>query len=389
MMHSDQVTLLVGSDDGVALNPIRTLRSRLPRISPLFVTIVVAPTFLASIYFGAVASDVYISESHFSVRSPDRQEAPGLGALLKGAGFSRSLDDTYTVHDFMHSRDALDGLAAQMQLSEVFGSKKIDVINRFNGVGLDGSKEALYRYFQSRISLNLDTSSSITTLRVSAYTAADSYRINSLLLEMGEQLVNSINERGRQDMVRFATQEVERAQQAVQVAGKALSTFRDQKGVFDPERQSALQLQGIAKLQEELFAARTQLNQLRAVSPQNPQVPVLEHRVNEIGAEMKAQMATVAGGDASLTSKTAQYEQLTLVRTLADKQLAAAVASLELAQNEAHRKQLYLERIVQPNKPDVAVEPRRLRGVLTTFVLGLIVWAITTLLIAGVREHHQ
>ena len=65
------------------------------------------------------------------------------------------------------------------------------------------------------------------------------------------------------------------------------------------------------------------------------------------------------------------------------------MTSLEQARNEAQRKQLYLERIVQPSLPDVAVEPRRLRGVAATFLLGLVAWGILSMLIAGVREHQD
>jgi capsular polysaccharide transport system permease protein len=369
--------------------PSRMSRLRLPRLNRLFTLVVLLPTALSIVYFGLVASDVYISESHFSVRSSERQSAPGLGDLLKGAGFARSLDDTYTVHDFMHSRDALNSLDSKIPLIRAYGGHNVDIFNRFNGAGFDGSREALYRYFQSRVNLDLDSASSISTLRVSAFSADEAYRINSLLLEMGEQLVNELNERARQDMVRFATEEVGRAEQAVMKAGVALTSFRDQKGVFDPERQSMLQMQGIAKLQEELFATNAQLSQLRSVSPQNPQVPVLERRAAQIQTEINSQMAGVAGGKASLNSKSAEYERLSLARVLSDKQLAAAVASLEVATNEAHRKQLYLERIVQPNKPDTAIEPRRARGVLATFLLGLVCWGVLTLLLAGVREHRH
>jgi capsular polysaccharide transport system permease protein len=46
-----------------------------------------------------------------------------------------------------------------------------------------------------------------------------------------------------------------------------------------------------------------------------------------------------------------------------------------------------LERIVQPSRPDTALEPRRVRGVLATLGLGLIVWGVLTMLVAGVKEH--
>jgi capsular polysaccharide transport system permease protein len=98
-------------------------------------------------------------------------------------------------------------------------------------------------------------------------------------------------------------------------------------------------------------------------------------------------MRKVMGAGGSLTSHASEYERLALERTFADKQLASALASLELARNEAQKKQLYLERIVQPNLPDHAVEPRRVRAVIVTIALALVAWGILALLIASIREH--
>lgn len=363
------------------------LKKRFTKINRLFFITVLLPTFLSIIYFGLIAADVYISESRFVVRSPDRQVATGLGALLKSTGFSRSQDDSYTVQDVMRSRDALQIINAQLPLDEAFGKPNGDILSRFNSLGLDGSQEALYRYYQKRISIDLDSSSSISTLKVNAFKAEDAYRINSLLLELAEKLVNQLNQRGREDMIRFAMSEVESAEQKSKAANLALADYRNQQGIFDPERQSAMQLQLVSKLQDELIAAHTQLEQVRVFTPENPQIPVLQKRVLTLQSEINKQMAKVAGGNTSLTKKSAEYERLMLERGFAEKQLAAALASLEQARNDAQRKQLYLERIVQPNKPDVAVEPRRLRAILTTFALGLVCWGILAILIAGIREH--
>jgi capsular polysaccharide transport system permease protein len=368
---------------------MRRLKGRFARINWLFSAVVVAPTILATVYFGLIASDVYISESRFVVRSPQRQAPTGLGALLQGAGFSRSQDDTYSVHDFMLSRDALRKLDDQLALGKSFGSRDIDLLSRFNFLRLDDSFEALYRYYQKRVGIDLDSASSISVLRVNAFTAADSYRMNERLLEMGEQLINTLNERGRQDMIRFAASEVEAAEQKAKTAALVLSSYRNNNSVFDPERQSALQLQQVSKLQDELIATKTQLVQVRTFTSENPQIPALQKRVDTLQSEIDAQMAKVTGGAASLTNKAAEYERLALDRAFADKQLAAALASLEQARNDAQRKQLYLERIVQPNTPDIAIEPRRFRAILSTLALGLIAWGILSVLVAGIREHHD
>jgi capsular polysaccharide transport system permease protein len=369
----------------------QSIKQRLSRINRVFVLSVVLPTLLAIIYYGLIASDVYISESCFVIRSSKSPQPSGstLGGLLQSAGLSHSLDDTYTVKDFLLSRDALSQLEEHLGLSRHFSSSEVDRFSRFGGLDWDTSFEALYKYCQKKFVIELEATSSILTLDVRAFSAEDAYQINAMLLDLGEALVNKLNERARQDMIGFAAAEVAKAEAQVKAAALALSSYRTKKGVFDPPRQSSIQLQGVSKLQDELIATKTLLVQVRTVTRDNPQIPVLQKRIETLQGAIEAETGKVAGAELSLSKKTPEYERLVLEQTFTDKQLTATLASLELARNEAQRKQLYLVRIVQPHKPDVAVEPRRLRMVLAIFALGIIVWGVLNILIAGVREHYD
>lgn len=351
----------------------------------LFWLTVVLPTLAAIVYFGVISADVYISESRFVVRSPERQTASPLGMLLKGTGFTRSQDDSYTVQDFILSRDALRALDEKLNLRAAFN--KGDVFSRFPGLDWDNSFENMHRYYQRTVGVQLDPVSSIATVTVRAFSANEAQQINQRLLEMGEALVNQLNERGRQDMIRFATNEVAEAEKKAKLAALTLARYRNEKGVIDPEKQSAIPLQQVAKLQDELIAAKSQLAQLQLLTKENPQIPVLKKRIQMLETEIELESARVAGGGRSLASKAAEFQRLALEKEFADKQLASALASLEQARNEAQRQQLYLERIAQPSLPDAAMEPRRLRAILAVFVLGLIAWGVLSMLIASIKEH--
>lgn len=374
------------------LNPIATKLNR-GRIRQswaahrLFWLTVALPTFLAAVYFGLIASDIYISEARFLVRSPERQTASPLGMLLKGSGFTRSQDDSYTVQDFILSRDALRALDKKLGLRHAFGQG--DIISRFPGLDWDGSFENLHRYYQKMVGVQLDSVSSIATVTIRAFSAEDAQRMNQALLEMSETLVNQLNERGRQDMIRFAANEVAEAEKKAKLAALTLARYRNEKGVIDPEKQSAIPLQQIAKLQDELIATKSQLAQLQMLTKDNPQIPVLKKRIQMLETEIELESGRVAGGGRSLASKAAEFQRLALEKEFADKQLASALASLEQARNEAQRQQLYLERIAHPSLPDAAMEPRRLRAILAVFVLGLIAWGVLSMLIAGIKEHQD
>ncbi|MBY8609069.1 hypothetical protein K7N18_30035 [Burkholderia arboris] len=365
------------------------LGARIKKINRLFAATVILPTAIATLYFGLIASDVYVSESRFVVRSASRQTQTSMvSALLQGTTFGKAQDDTYSVIDYIQSRDALRELNQHNYIVDAY-SQHGDFVSRFHS-WLDNSFESLWKYYgQHVVTVDSDSASAITTLQVRAYTAQDAARINSTLLDISEHLVNRMNERAATDTVQFAQAQVDLATAKAKDAAAAMATYRNSHTVFDPDKQSALQLQQVTLLQNQMLAARTQLLQLLAISPQNPQIPVLKTNIAALETQIKDATSNVAGGKGSLSDKAAAYARLQLDSQFADKQLGSAMSALESARAEAQRKQLYLERLVQPNTPDVAIEPKRLKRIFEVFALGMIVWGVLSLLLAGMREHHD
>lgn len=382
-------TRISGADSygplGIGGNVMRRLKS----LGPLFWITVVIPTTIAILYFGLFASDVYISESRFVVRSPDKPATTGLGVLLKSTGFTNGGDEIFAAQDYVASRDALTALNRGGSFEKAYSAADISTFDRFNSLGTGDTFEDLYKYYRKKVNVDHDTTSSITTLSVRAYTPQDAQRFNTQLLEMAEATVNKLNTRGRQDLIRFAQIEVDEAKQKAREAASALAIYRNREGVVDPEKQAAVQLQMISKIQDELIATRSQLRQLRNFAEQNPQIPVLETKADDLKAQIDEELGKVAGDRKSLSSTAAQYQRLALEAQFADKNLAGALASLQEARNEAQRKQAYVERIVEPNMPDDALEPRRLRGVFATWALGLLAWGVLSILMVGIREHRD
>ncbi len=365
------------------------LKRLLRRLDTVFVVTVLIPSLVALVYFGLVASDVYMSESRFVVRSPHRSVPTGLGALLQGTALSRSQDDTYSVHDYIRSRDALRELDEALNVRQAYGRDDIDLLSRFPGLSRETGFEAFHEYYQKHVDISYDTASAISVLQVRAHSAEQAKAINDRLLTMGERLVNNLNARSRQDLIEVAAREVQEAEDKAKVASLALSAFRAKGAVFDPTGQSALQLQTVARLQDELITTEAQLAQLRRLAPDNSQVSVLANRAQSLRQVIAQETGKVTGAKSSLNAQSPIYDRLLLEKTFAERQLGSTLASLESARSEAQRKQIYLERLVQPNLPDMALEPRRIRGVLTVFVLGLMAWGVISLILASVREHRD
>ncbi len=288
----------------------------------LFFYIVVLPTFLAILYFWPIASDVYISESRFVVRSPQSQ-APemGIGGALAAMGMSKAGQDGFIVVNYVNSMDAMMEINKTIPLLKLFTSHEIDVFNRFASFYWNQSYERLLLYFNKHVEILFDPLSSIAILSVRAYTSESAHAINLQLLEKSEALVNRMSNKARQDLIDFASFEVATARANLEKADIALIKFRNENST----------------------------------------------------------------GNAIFIAK---FQQLQLERDTAEKQLGTAIAALEQARIDAQRKRLYIERIVDPNVPDYPIEPKRWYGILTTFLLSLIVWGVVRMVIAGVREHH-
>lgn len=367
-----------------------SLRRRLPGwMSPLFLVTVFVPTLLAIFYYGLIASDVYVSESRYIVRTQGKQMQSGLASLLVGSdGGSLSGNAQTALAEYALSRDAMAALNEKGQLSQAFSRPEIDMFSGISPLGGEVTNEDLFKYFTKHVALGQESQSSITTMVVRAYTPQDAQWINARLLELGEQLVNRLNERSRVDLVRYAREEVEAAKRESRNAAFALAEYRNKFGVIDPEKQASLSLQMISKLQDEVILSKTQLTQMRAFTPRNPQIPVLRERISTLEREIDAEMLKVAGGQGSLAAKSAEYTRLAVEAEYAEKLLANALVSLQTASNDARRQQAYVERIVQPNLPDEATEPRRFRGILSVLVLGLAVWGVLSLLFSAMREHN-
>lgn len=366
--------------------PKKRAKTWLKHLNPLLWLSVIIPTALSGIYFGAIASDVYISESSFVVRSPRNQTAlSGVGALLQNSGFARAQDDTYTVQEYMRSHTALTQLQQDLPVRAFY--EQGDLFSRFNGFGWNDSQEAFYTYFKKRLSVDFDSVSGIATLRVRTFQPEDGQQINQKLLDLGESLINRLNERARTDTIVFAEQAVGAAEARVKQTADALTEYRVKNKFVDLPAQSSAQLAIMSNLDSELIRVETQLAQLLSITPDNPQVSALQQRRASLQKQLEQKSKVLSGSGNSIATQTADYQRLMLDYELAQQQLSTAITSLHNTRNEADRQQLYLEVINQPSKPDWAQEPYRLYNILATFIIGLMVYGILSLLLASVREH--
>lgn len=352
-----------------------------------FLLFVGLPTLLSTLYFGFIATDRFVSEASFVVRSAKAPLSGGLGGLLQVIGISRSQDDSYSVREYLLSRDAVTALSQRLPVRDIFNRPGADFLARYPNVIHGSSDEELYQYYKTRVSVVHGAATGLTTLGVEAFRPEDAVEINRTLLGLGEALVNRMNERIRADAIRFAEAEVKRGEERLVATQIAVTEFRNRELMLDPSQSSLVVAELIGRLSGELAGAAAQLREVEASSPNSPQIPGIQRRIAALESQIRLERRRVSNDSDGLAEKIANYERLNLQREFAVKALASAMTGLEVARNEAQRQQLYLERVVEPRIADHAGRPLRLRGVLLTLGGSLLLFLVGWLMFAGVREH--
>ena len=355
---------------------------------PWFAITVVIPTLLATLYYGIIASDLYVAETHFVIRSAAQpQGAASLGTFLQSVGFSRSTDDTFSVHDFIMSRDIVNDLAAKQNLKSILTRPEGDFIHRYPPAWGHNTFEQLFNSYKNLITVEYDTSTGISTLEVRAFRPEDAYSLAQGILSRSENLINRMNNRARADAVAAAQFDVNKAEKRVSRAQEAITQYRILTRDLDPKATATTSYTLLGQLLLQQANSRAQLAQLKSMSPNSPQIPSLNTTVSAIQAQINKANGQLTASKGSTTEHLSNYEKLLLEQEFATKALASASLSLETARQTANRQQLYLEEIVAPKVPDYAIYPKRILDTILVLMVSLLIYGIGWLISASVREH--
>lgn len=359
----------------------------------LFVVMVAVPNLVASIYFGLIASDQYVSEAKFTVSSGAIPKMDGLGAVT-GVPPLLIVQDTQVVTSYIESRAMVEALDREVGLRAAYSSPSIDWWARFRR---DKPIEKFADYWDKMASAAIAFPSGIVTLKVRAFSPQDSKRIADAVVRQSENLINDLNERMRRDTVLASESDMRRAAEQLGRARIQMEHERNAEGLLDVG-QTSNALTGLqSELQSDLLKAEQEYQtEIRYVTADAPQMRVLKSRITAMKSqldEMKAQLtvqdekSVSAMADKALSGKMTKFAELDLEERIAEKRYAVSVAAVEAARMMSERRMLYLHEIVAPALPEEPGYPRRWLSVGMTLLGSLIAWAASVGAMAFVRNH--
>lgn len=350
-------------------------------------TVVGVPSVLAIVYFGLIASDVYVSESRFAIKSSKSSAPSGLEALVSSPIVSTSSKEVLVVIDYAQSQDMMEKIQARLDIRTHFSDPSIDRISRLPA---DATYEIMLEHFRKHVRLMRDSQSDVITLTTRAYSAQMAQDIALHVIELSEKLVNTMSTRMEEDALQTARREVAIAEDKVKQASLSVTEFRRTSSSLNPAAESSALLGIVSGLETRLVETRALLNEKRAyMREDSPEVVSLKNKVAAISRQMSVEKGRLSGGEneREMGDLIETYQPLILDQDLARQQYASALSSLELARIEAQRKKQYLVTFIQPGLPDIAVEPHRLNRILTVVIFSFLVYVLFGLMWSALKEH--
>ena len=353
----------------------------------LLLTCVLLPTLVVFLYLALFASNMYLAETKFAIRSQNQQQSLDMLSTFFRSG-SSSLSDSYILQNYIASSDMIAKVDARLHIREHYADKAHDIWYRLTA---NPTQDELLRYWGWAVTPTFDPDTSIMSVQVKAFTPQMAQAICQAILDASEELVNAMNARARTDAISLAQQEVTRAEERIRAANEAMRRYRERTVILDPQAVASglyglvNQLEGeITKTTAELAEATTYMQ------ADSPRVVMLRNRLEVLQKQLQAEKARLASqmqGDRPLSALVSEFQGLTLEEEFAQKQLTSAMASLETARVQAESKTLYVESFQKPIVPDESLYPRPVIFSLIFMLAAAVLLGLVSLIVAAIREH--
>lgn len=356
-----------------------------------FLLITVLPSAVSFWYLQTHAVDQYASTLAFTVRSEEATTATdllgGLGQTLGGGSASR---DTDILYEFILSQEIVRRIDGKLDLASMY-STQTDLDPVF-GYKYGGTIEDLLAYWKRMVRVSYDKSSGLMELRVLAFAPEDATAIAAEIYNESSEMINMLSQSAREDAMRYAEEDLEAAIERLKIARDALTTFRLQNQIVDPNADIQAQIGLLTMLQTQLASALIEFDLIATTTNStDPRAEQAWRRIEVIEARILEEREKFGAGGGSnggieFASTISEFERLTVDREYAEAAYAASLRALDVALADANRKSRYLATYIQPTSAERAQFPQRYFIFTLITAFAFLIWAILSLVYYALRD---
>ena len=356
-----------------------------------YLLVVLLPLFGIAYYLYTFAQDQYASNVGFTVRTEETGAATDLlGGLSQFTGGNTSTDADI-LFEFINSAELVQRLSDRVDLVSHYAEPH-DIDPVF-GLTPDATLEDLVGHWQDVVRVSYTQSNGLIDLQVLAFEPGMAQDIARAIVEESQILINELNAQARADSMRYAQQDLDAAIDRLRAAREALTEFRTQTQIVDPESDLQGRTGVLNNLQQQLAEALIEFDLLteNSTNPDDPRLAQAQRRIDVIRERIRQERQNFATEDVGAEGEDyptlmAEYEGLVVDREFAEESYRAALTALDAARTNAARQSRYLAVYIQPTLPQSAEFPRREVIVALSLLFLSLGWAIMALIYYSIRD---
>ncbi|MEL7256572.1 MAG: hypothetical protein AAFN80_01855 [Pseudomonadota bacterium] len=353
------------------------------------VAFVLLPVAAMAYYLWSVAEDQFASTVGFSVRREEVSSAVELfGGITDLSGASSS--DTDILFEFLSSQQIVASIDADLDLRVIWSKPEYDPAFTFDP---NGKIEDLVDHWRRMVRVSYDSSSKLLEIRVHAFTPQDAQAIAQAIFEESTEMINRLSAIAREDSVRYARDELATSVTRLKSAREAVTRFRNEHQIVDPNVDMETQAGLLGNLQSQLAEALISLDLLAETTRDNdPRIEQARRKVEVIKGRIASEKSKlgISGSEVSETNALAtvfgEYERLVVDREFAEQTYISALSAFDAAQAEAGRKSRYLAAHIEPTLAEQALYPRRAILLGLTSLILVLLWSIAVLVGLSLKD---
>jgi capsular polysaccharide transport system permease protein len=237
-----------------------------------------------------------------------------------------------------------------------------------------------------------DRGSGLVEIRVLAFAPEDAKAVAEVIFQESSDMINQLSAIARADAMRYAEEELARAEDRLKESNRSLTSFRNRTQIVDPVADVQGQMGLLNSLNAQMAEAQIEMELLLDNSAESdPRVAQANRKIAAIQKLINEERSSFGGssrvaGVTQYSELLEEYQALELERQFAEKSYLSALAARDVAFAEAQRQSRYLATHIAPTLAETAEYPRRL--ILLSMIAGflLISWSIMVMVYYSLRD---
>ena len=351
----------------------------------LFLVSVVIPMTVIMSYLLIIASDQFVSRGSIII-SEERSSSSNLDLSFLGLANSAADNDALVLKSFVLSKDMLTFLDEKLSIRAHYSSGGVDYFSR---LASDATEEEFHEYYDSMVELVYDREAKLLTLTVRAFDRIFARDVVQKIIERSEEFIDALNDKISREQLRFFENELVRSERKLQKIKSQLVAFQNRHKIFSTQAEGETIIATISALETQVAQKQSELKgKLTFASDSSPQVVALRTEITALKAQIDSEKERLTGGGSiSLAQIDAEYREIKLNAEFVTNLYKSNLSALEAARIEAARQLKFLIVVSQASLADESEHPDEVYIGITSLLVCLMLFAISSVVIAIIREH--